>query len=243
MNIGNLFIVLASVSMLICTAGFFMSARGYGRFFDLARKSYYYFTGAIVAASILLFYYFLSGDYSYKYVFEYSSSDLPLGYLISGFWAGQQGTYLLWTLLLAAMGFYILRRGLQYTSLAMFFLGLINLFFCIMMLALSPFEKLPVVQPDGAGLNPLLQDPWMVVHPPIIFVGYAAAAIPCVIALAAMVKNDYRDWLRLSFAPLALTALALAAGNILGGFWAIKLSAGAVTGPGTLSKIHLSYPG
>ncbi|MCP4567394.1 MAG: cytochrome c biogenesis protein CcsA [FCB group bacterium] len=222
MNIGILLIVLASVSMLVCTAGFFMAARGYGRFFDLARKSYSYFTGAIIAASILLFYYFLSGDYSYKYVYDYSSSDLPLGYLISGFWAGQQGTYLLWSLLLAVMGYFILHRGKQYTSLAMFFYGVINLFYCVMLLALSPFEKLAIAQPEGAGLNPLLQDPWMVIHPPIIFIGYAAAAVPCAIALAAMVRNDYRDWLRLAIAPVALTALALAAGNILGGFWAYK---------------------
>ena len=67
-----------------------------------------------------------------------------------------------------------------------------------MLLVLSPFEKLPIPQLDGAGLNPLLKDPWMVVHPPVIFLGYAAVVLPAAIALAALVKNKYDNWLTIS---------------------------------------------
>jgi len=221
-NIGFLLTLLAFAATLIYTFSFLLGARGQTRFLSLGRIAYRYFVYAVSVASLLLLYYFLSGDYSYRYVFEYSSSDLSFFYLISAFWAGQRGTYLLWLLLLALLGYYLLRRGRQYTSYAMFFQGLINLFFGIMLLVLSPFEKLPVPQPDGAGLNPLLKDPWMVVHPPIIFLGYAAVALPCVIALAALVKKNYKDWVTVSFAPAALGAMALAAGNIMGGFWAYK---------------------
>ncbi|MFH1701107.1 MAG: cytochrome c biogenesis protein CcsA [Candidatus Zixiibacteriota bacterium] len=222
MNLGNLLIVLTTAASLICTFSYFMALRGKSKFAELGRLSYKYFTVLVVMACALLFYYFISGDYSYKYVFDYSSSDLPLFYLISAFWAGQQGTYLLWLALLAFFGFYLIYRGREYTNHAMFVYGLINFFFCIMLLVLSPFEKLAVPQAEGAGLNPLLIDPWMVIHPPVIFIGYAAAAIPYAIALAALIKNEYKNWLTIVFVPVTIVAVTLAAGNIMGGFWAYK---------------------
>ena len=214
--------MLAFAGLLISTVSYFLAARGNHRFASLGLTGYKYFTVFVILASILLLYYFLAGDYAYQYVYEYSSSDLSVFYLISGFWAGQRGTYLFWLLLLALLGYYIIKRGKEYSAYAMFFYGLINIFFCVMLMALSPFEKMAVPQPDGAGLNPLLKDPWMVVHPPVIFVGYAAVAIPAVIALAALAKRKYDEWLAIAFAPAALGAMALAAGNIMGGFWAYK---------------------
>ncbi len=222
MNIGILLILLAFAGLLISTLSFFLAARGKARFINLGYASYKYFVMFIGLASALLLYYFLSGDYSFRYVYEYSSSDSSFFYLISGFWAGQRGTYLLWALMVSLLGFYILKRGREYTPYAMFFYGLVNIFFIVMLLVLSPFEKLPMAQPDGAGLNPLLKDPWMVIHPPVIFLGYAAVVIPFVIALAALVKKKYDDWLAISFGPAALAAVMLAAGNIMGGFWAYK---------------------
>ncbi len=222
MNWGAISIVLSCAALVISTAAFFVAARGRRRFESLAVRSYYYFTGLTIVASLILLYHFLAKDYSYQYVYEYSSSDLPLFYLISAFWGGQEGTYLLWLLFLSLMGFFIIRRGRQYREWAMFFYGLIGLFFGLIMIVLSPFAKLPVPQPEGAGLNPLLQDPWMVVHPPVIFLGYAVVAIPCVIALAALVKGDFRDWLKITLPAVVFGSLALAAGNIMGGFWAYK---------------------
>jgi cytochrome c-type biogenesis protein CcmF len=221
-NIGLLVTFLACGALGVSIVSYFLAARGNLRYLGLGRISYKYFTAFVVLACLLLFYFFLSRDYSYRYVYDYSSSDLSLLYVISAFWAGQQGTYLLWLLLSAILGFYIIKRGRDFTAWGMFFYGLINVFFCVMLVAISPFEKLPIPQPDGAGLNPLLKDPWMVIHPPVIFLGYAAVAVPAVIALAALIKNKFDDWLTVSFAPAALGAVALAAGNIMGGFWAYK---------------------
>lgn len=221
-NWGALLILLAFVALLLSTLAFFMAARGHQRFQAIARKSYHYFTVFTVVSSIVLFYLFLSQNYAYKYVFEYSSSELPFFYLLAAFWGGQEGTYLLWLLCLALMGYFIFRYGRQYTNWALFFYGLIGLFFGLILNVLSPFAKLPMVQPDGAGLNPLLQDPWMVVHPPVIFLGYAVVAIPCAVALAALVRKDFRDWIKVAFAPTIFGAVALGAGNIMGGFWAYK---------------------
>lgn len=222
MNIGAILIVMAAAAMVVGAVAFYLSARGRAGVFSLARTSYGYFTILISLAGLLLFYYFITGDYSYRYVYEYSSRSLGLFYLISAFWAGQQGTYLLWLMLLAYLGYYLLKRGGRYTSWAMFFYGLINLFFLLILMVLSPFEKLPSTPPDGAGLNPLLHDPWMVVHPPIIFIGYAAVALPFVLAMAALARKEYEGLLPKALAPAALGAVALGAGNIMGGFWAYK---------------------
>lgn len=222
MNIGALLIVLALAMIIVSLIGFYLAARGKARWFGLARTSYAYFTVLVILASILLMYLFITGDYQNKYVYDYSSSDLPLFYVISAFWAGQQGTYLLWLLMFSLMGHYILRRGREYTAEAMFFYSLITLFFGVILVALSPFACFAQRPDEGAGLNPLLQDPWMVIHPPVIFLGYAAVAIPCALALAALQRGRYDGWVDAAFAPAAFGAVALALGNILGGFWAYK---------------------
>ncbi|HPC11920.1 MAG TPA: cytochrome c biogenesis protein CcsA, partial [candidate division Zixibacteria bacterium] len=96
------------------------------------------------------------------------------------------------------------------------------LFFTGMMLKVSPFALLDFSAADGAGLNPLLQDPWMVVHPPVMFVGYALTGAPFALALAALVRRDFSEWVRRAAPWVVLTVLFLAAGNILGGYWAYK---------------------
>jgi len=221
-NLGYLLTLLASAGILVSTVSFYLAARGKQRFLSLGITSYGYFVIFVILSSAVLLYLFIAGKYSYRYVFEYSSSDLSLFYKISGFWAGQRGTYLLWLLLQGVLGFFIIKRGRQYTAPAMIFYGLVNIFFCVMLLVLSPFELLPSARAEGAGLNPLLKDPWMVIHPPVIFIGYAAVALPCVIALAALVKKNFEGWLAVSYVPVLLAATTLAAGNIMGGFWAYK---------------------
>lgn len=223
MNIGHIIIFLAFASCLSFMSFYFMADRtGRKIYLKLGRISYTYFSGFVLAASGLLLYLILSGDYSYKYIYDYSSSDLDFFIKVSSFWAGQQGSYLLWLSFLAILGYFLIFRGREYTPLAMTFYGLVNLYFCIILMALSPFDKLMVPQMEGAGLNPLLIDYWMVIHPPIMFIGYATVALPAVIAMAALARNRYKNWGKIAFAPIALATLALATGNILGGFWAYK---------------------
>ncbi|MCK5125148.1 MAG: cytochrome c biogenesis protein CcsA [candidate division Zixibacteria bacterium] len=222
MNIGELLIALALACAVVSTFSYFLTIRGYKKYESLGQISYYYFTVIVLSASALLFYYFLSGDYSYKYVYDYSASQMNTFFLIAAFWGGQQGTYLLWLAFLALFGYFLLFRTEQYKTYSMFFYGIILIFFSTMLMILSPFEKLPFPQPDGAGLNPLLMDYWMVIHPPVMFIGYAAAALPFVIALSALFTNKYKGWLKIIFGPVILVSTALAAGNIMGAFWAYK---------------------
>ncbi len=219
---GQLFLIWAFGANILVGLAFFLVARGRQQFLALGRLSYHLFTIATALAVAWLFYLFFSHNFAFKYVYEYSDTKLPFFYLLSAFWGGQEGTYLLWMMLSALFGYIILKRGGQYTNWAMGFYAVVNLFLSSMLLKLSPFALLGFHVTEGAGLNPLLQDAWMVIHPPVMFVGYAMAGVPFVLALAALATNDYSDWVKRVFPWAAVTALMLAAGNILGGYWAYK---------------------
>lgn len=219
---GQLLMWYALATNLVAGFAFFRVAQGSHSYRSLALKSYHLFVFSTFLAVVYLFYLFFSHNFAVKYVFEYSDRSLPFFYLLSAFWAGQEGTYLLWLFFSALFGYVVIRRGGRYTNHAMIVYCIVNLFFSTMLVNLSPFALLQFHAKDGAGLNPLLQDPWMVVHPPVVFVGYAMAAVPFAIAMAALIMNDYGDWVRRVFPWTAVTALMLGAGNILGGYWAYK---------------------
>jgi len=219
---GELATILAFAMTFLSGAAFFISALGKKDFYDLGVRAYKMLIVFASLATIWLFYLFLTHDFSIEYVYSYSSRDLALHYIFSAFWAGQEGTYLLWLLLSAFFGLLILRYGRQYKLWGMAFYSVVNLFLTIMILVASPFKSSGMVPPDGAGLNPLLQDFWMVIHPPMMFVAYAVAAVPFALVLAAIVKKDYSDWLKISFPIVGITSLLLLASNAMGGYWAYK---------------------
>jgi len=212
-----------SLAMIILSGGaFFITAVGKRNLFQLGARAYYVQIALASIALIDLWYLFFSHDFSIAYVYSYSSSDLPFFYLLSALWAGQEGTYLLWLFFSSLFGLVILYGGGRYRSWGMFFYALVNLFLVIMLMTVSPFERLGFAVTEGAGLNPLLQDPWMVIHPPVMFVAFALAGVPFVFVLAALIRKDYSEWLKVSFPYILLTALFLGIANVLGGFWAYK---------------------
>lgn len=190
---------------------------------NLARYGFYFMTLMVGLSSIYLFYLILTHQFQVGYVYRYTSRDLPLGYLISAFWAGQEGSFLLWALLTAIMGLVFIRNAKEYEANAMLFLNIIQAFFLVLLLKVSPFSLMQQIPSDGAGLNPLLQNFWMVIHPPILFVGYAAAAFPMIIAWAGLRKNLYQQWTIKAFPWVLFTTITLGAGIIIGGFWAYEV--------------------
>ncbi|MBU8932689.1 MAG: cytochrome c biogenesis protein CcsA [candidate division Zixibacteria bacterium] len=219
---GQTLIVLALIANIMAGVGFVMLARGRNSIRNITRLFYHAFTLFTVLASVWLYYLILSHRFVVKYVYEYTDSTLEFFYLISAFWGGQEGTYLLWVLLMALFGYIVMRHGGRFANWAMVIYSGINLFLLVIMVRLSPFALMDGVPLEGAGLNPLLQDPWMVIHPPIMFIGYATAAIPFAIALAALIRHDYSDWVKHVFPWVAFSGLMLAAGNILGAYWAYE---------------------
>jgi len=100
------------------------------------------------------------------------------------------------------------------------FYVLVHTVLMVLLLRATPFRLLPVVPVDGAGLNPLLQDPWMVIHPPIVFIGYALYAVPFVYAMSALARDEYSEWAKPALAWTVAAWLFLGAGIIIGAKWA-----------------------
>ncbi len=191
--------------------------------FKPARQGFYAMTIFISLASVYLLYLILNHQFQVSYIYRYSSKALPLGYLVSTFWAGQEGSFLLWAFLTAIMGVVLIRTAGQFEAWAMLVINVVQGFFLAILLKASPFELLPQVPLDGAGLNPLLQNPWMVIHPPILFVGYAAIAFPFALAIAALARNEYREFVTRALPWALFSSLMLGAGIIIGGYWAYKV--------------------
>ena len=174
---------------------------------------------AAVIASIYLWVMILGDHFEIAYVASYSSKELPLMYKISAFWAGQQGSLLLWLLIHALASLYLCcRQHMKAAGLLVY--ALIESLLVILVLAKSPFVASVTAVQDGVGLNPLLQDPWMAVHPPVIFIGYALLAVPFAYAMGALLKDeDQKIWLE----PARRWALFawgfLGAGVFIGGYW------------------------
>lgn len=194
---------------------------------SLARQSYVLMSIAVVLASGLLMYLLITHDYRLSYVYAYSDNSLPLKYLISSFWGGQEGSFLLWVFAGALLGLPLYRLARAYESRVMFFYNLSLLSLIILLLKQNPFRfhqglTAGMIPVDGAGLNPLLQNPWMVIHPPIMFLGYASLAIPFAFAMAALWMRKYDEWTRVSMPWLVFSVLSLGTAIMLGAYWAYK---------------------
>jgi len=189
----------------------------------MARLSFIGFTVFLTFAAIQLMRLILNHEFIFKYVAEYSSSDLPLLYLISSFWAGQEGSFLLWVLLSSWLGLFLIYKARDMEPQVMITYNINNLFLMLLLIKQSPFAMLPHAPPDGQGLNLLLQDPWMVIHPPITFLGYAAFAIPFAFAVAALWRRQYNQWIKSAQAWTVFAFVTLGAGIIIGGYWSYKV--------------------
>jgi len=192
--------------------------KSYGRY------AFYVSLAMITFAAAYLYYLIFNHQFQVKYIYQYSSRDLPFGFLLSSFWAGQEGSFLFWTLCLSWLGIVFIKVSKQYENYGMFFINLVQAFFLLILIKASPFEVHDggVVPVDGSGLNPLLQNFWMVIHPPILFIGYAAATFPFAIALTALVKNRFADWVQQAFPWVLGVSITLGAGIIIGAFWSYE---------------------
>ena len=229
--IGSFIIWISFAAALISTCLYFVSVKKQSVLL-LARNSFYVSVLSVGTVSALLILYILQHRFEYNYITSYSSRDLPTALLITTFWAGQEGSFLLWALFTAVIGF-ILRRFSQHKGMeseVMTAYSLVLSFLLLLIAIKSPFQyvwdvaanNIPkgVIPPDGRGLNPLLQNFWMIIHPPILFTGFASLAVPFVLAVAALWQKKYSVWVQIALPWVLFSALSLGAGLMLGGYWA-----------------------
>lgn len=175
-------------------------------------------------ASCSLIYLLMTGDFSIQYVASYTSSDLPAFYKISALWAGNDGSLLLWAWILTLLAA-IITFGRQNEDLKPYVgsvMMLVSTFFLFLLVDNSnPFAKLPNPLPEGNGLNPMLQNPGMVIHPVTLYLGYVGFTVPFAYAIAALITRQTDDrWIKVTRKWTIISWLFLSLGNLFGAQWA-----------------------
>ncbi len=183
---------------------------------------------ALFASLVGLGYGFVTNDYAVQYVWQYSNRDMPWIYKITAIWGGMDGSMLLWCFLVALFSAFVALASRRYpTALLPWLFSFLNsstLFFTTITLFLTnPFRylKTPMIMPDGNGLNPLLQNEYMAIHPPMLYLGFTGLAVPYAFCMAALASGQTtNDWIRLTRRWTLIAWTFLTAGIVLGGHWA-----------------------
>lgn len=234
--VGQILVNFLFASAIVSSGAYFLSLRNDdAQLRKIGRMFFLLVFGGMLIASGMLLYNLLTHDFRYTYVQSYSSRELPWFYLVSTFYAGQEGSFMLWTLLVSTIGVGLLPyvRKHKYESAVMGFYGLILVFLLLKIVAKSPFAYVwetyaadgianGFVPMNGRGLNPLLQNIWITIHPPILFTGFASMSVPFAFAMAALVKRDYHHWVKVALPWTLFATAVLGFGIMLGGFWAYE---------------------
>ncbi len=247
-NLGHFAVVLAFGTSILSTIAYFFAANkeadtGWA---NIARNSFHVHTVSVLSIVGILFYIIHQHLFEYHYAWQHSSRDLPVQYMISCFWEGQEGSFLLWIFWQMVIGNILIRTAGKWTSPVMAVVMLSQIALTSMLIGVkvlgyklgsSPFELLrnamgnaPIFKradylskiTDGNGLNPLLQNYWMVIHPPTLFFGFATTIVPFAYAIAALWKKDYSGWLKPALPWALISVMVLGTGIIMGGFWAYE---------------------
>jgi cytochrome c-type biogenesis protein CcmF len=249
--LGRIFIWLSFLSLIISALFYIYSLRNKEKkalYSKLAGNLYWLHFIALLGAIASLYYLIGNHCFEYSYVWQYSSIDMPAKFMISCFWAGQEGSYLVWAFWQGILGLILLRTAKDWKAWVMPVFATGQFFLISMVLGLdfgsfsiggSPFGLLRDMpqnlgqelfkQPnylhfltDGNGLNPLLENIWMIIHPPSLFLGYAVALVPFSYAIASLWRKEYHSWLKPAIPWTLAGVLALGNGIILGGRWAYE---------------------
>ena len=225
-GVGSACLAIGLLTALYAAAASLYGARsGRREWVTSGRRAIYCLAALTVTAFAILEAAFLRSDFSYALVAEGSSTDTPGFYKVTAVWATQDGSLLLWATLLALFSsavLYLTRRSLRdIAPYATAVLGAVAAFFLLLMVGWeNPFDTLATAPPEGAGLNPLLRHPAMMIHPPMLYTGYVGFSIPFAFAIGALItRHTGADWIRATrrFALVAWTFLST--GIMLGALW------------------------
>lgn len=250
-QIGQVFIITAFVAALLATWYYFRATRSQQQIGEndnrkIARAFFIGHALSIVGVVVTMFIMIFNHHFEYHYVWSHSSSDLQMKYILSCFWEGQEGSFLLWTFWHVVIGLVVMRTSKEWETPVMSIVGLMQVFLLTFVLGIyvgswhigsSPFlllkDKLtadPVFLfndymrfiPDGRGLNALLQNYWMVIHPPVLFCGFASITFPFAFALAGLWKGKYTEWIKPAMPYALFAGMVLGTGILMGGAWAYE---------------------
>src|SRR6266498_3237851 len=206
-------------------AGSFAAWSGRRRLAASAQNALLAAFGATAVASAVLLSALARHDFSFQYVAEHTSRELPLGYTLTAFWGGQEGSLLLWLLVLGGYSVTAVltarRAGREVLAWVVPTLGLVGTFFALLLVFVSSPFATQAAAADGAGLNPSLQNPYMAIHPPMLYLGYVGLTVPFAFAMGALLARRTDERWIVATRRWTLAAWAfLGIGQLLGAHWA-----------------------
>jgi cytochrome c-type biogenesis protein CcmF len=231
---------VASLGTFLLLAAFVLASGAFAASFAGARRRhnalilgglglFHVVTALMLVASAILVHAFVTGDYTIKYVQHYSNSAQPLFYKLASYWGGLDGSIMFWVTLLAGFGSVAVHMNRErYRVLIPWVvatISVVEMFFLFLMVTHNPpFETfLATTHADGAGLNPLLQNYYMAIHPPMLYIGFVGMTIPFAFAIAALASGQLDDsWLRAVRRWTMVPWLFLTVGLTLGAMWAYE---------------------
>jgi cytochrome c-type biogenesis protein CcmF len=225
-DLGRAALVVALALLVYAlTAGSYAAWKGRRRLAVSAQNALVAAFGASIAASAVLLAALARHDFSFQYVADHTSRELPLGYTLTAFWGGQEGSLLLWLLVLTGYSAtaVLLNRhaGREVIAWVVPVLGLVGTFFAVVLVFVSSPFATQQAAADGAGLNPSLQNPYMAIHPPLLYLGYVGLTIPFAFAMGALLarRTDER-WIVATRRWTLAAWTFLGIGQLLGAHWA-----------------------
>jgi cytochrome c-type biogenesis protein CcmF len=257
-QIGHFLLVFSFVAALLSAVSYFISAKNEKidtgiRWSALGNYAFYAHGTTLISFMALLFYAMYHHMNEYSYVFDHVSADLPLKYILSAFWEGQEGSFMLWMFWHIILGFILVKKSGELQAPVMFTIAIAETILMSMLLGIhipwgdstfkigsNPITLLRQINDapifsnadylsliKGRGMNPLLQNYWMTIHPPTLFLGFASTIVPFGFAFAGLWKNDHKIWMRKALPWALFSAGILGTGILMGSLWAyVALSFG-----------------
>ena len=246
-NLGHILVILAFISSLVATYAFAKNINDKNNSWARFAKGAFYVHAIAIFGIVITLFLMISGHmFEYHYVYNYTSKILPIYYQISSFWNGQEGSFLLWMFWNAILGLILIHTNKSWRDSMMAVFTFTQVFLVSMIMGVvipgldikigsSPFlllrdvlnDPIFTMQPDfipedGRGLNPLLQNYWMVIHPPTLFLGFATTVIPFAYAIAGMLTGRVKEWIRPALPWAQFSAAILGVGILMGAYWAYE---------------------
>src|SRR5687768_7185426 len=229
-SLGALLLLIAFVlAAYAVTASVVGARRRNSRLVESAIAAFYTIAAVMTVASGVIIYAFVAGDYSIRYVRRYSDSVQPLFYKITSYWGGLDGSVMFWVFLLSLFGAVAVKvnreRHRELIPYVVAIIAMVEMFFLFLMLVKNnPFNTFLTESPtDGTGLNPLLQNFYMAIHPPTMYLGFVGLTIPFAFGMAALITGHLDDsWLRAVRRWTMFSWFFLSLGLTLGMIWAYE---------------------
>lgn len=257
-QVGHFMIIMAFVAAVVSAVSYFISVQnkvntsndGWSK---IGRSAFFIHGCSVLTLIGLIFYAMYHQMYEYSYVFDHVSPDLPLKYILSAFWEGQEGSFMLWMFWHIILGFILIKKSGKLEAPLLFTFAIAEAILMTMLLGihipwgeeaikigsnpttlLRQMNDAPIFANadylsliKGRGMNPLLQNYWMTIHPPTLFLGFASTIVPFAYAFAGLWQNEHKDWLKPAFGWSLFSAGILGTGILMGSLWAyVALSFG-----------------